>query len=209
MKLVGFLCAVAIILLPFQSPGADSRDAELTFVAGEVFVKYEDVEEWVAADKGMPLTEGDQLWVAEGGRVEVSLRNGGAIRLDEFSVVDVLVLDRDNAQFFMVAGDLYGVYPGGKPEMEVETPFGSLQPRVRTTFRVALADEGDAVQVDVLKGNVLAETAGGTTRIEGGTSWYLEEGSTELTPLDPPDEWDEWNLERSRPSGPKDRGQRM
>lgn len=157
----------------------------------------------------MPLAEGDQLWVAEGGRVEVSLRNGGAIRLDEFSVVDVLVLDRDNAQFFMVAGDLYGVYPSGKPEMEVETPFGSLQPRARTTFRVALADEGDAVQVDVLKGNVLAETAGGTTRIEGGTSWYLEEGSTELTPLDPPDEWDEWNLERSRPAGPKDHGQRM
>lgn len=206
MKLTGFLCAVAIILFPVHSLGVDTRDAELTLVSGEVFVKYEEVEEWVAADKGMSLTEGDQLWVAEGGRVEVILRSGGAVRLDEFTVMDVLVLDRDNAQFFMVAGDLYVTYPGGgKPDVEVETTFGSLQPRGRTTFRVALADEGDAVQVDVLRGTVLAETARGTTRIEAGSSLYMEGSAEELSLLDPPDAWDEWNLDRERLGGAKDR----
>ncbi|RNC72191.1 MAG: iron dicitrate transport regulator FecR [Desulfuromonadales bacterium] len=210
MKIIRVFIVVFLFLVPGLSLAAQPREAELGEVVGEVFVKYDDVDDWVAADRGMPMTEGDQIQVVEGGRVEVKLRGGALVRLDEQGALDVLALEKGFAQFYLVAGDLYVSFPGGKrASLEVETPVASVRASSRSSFRVSLAEEGDALQVAVMAGVVDVESVRGQWRVAAGKSLYLEDSYDEFSPLDPPDEWDSWNRDRDRQDKGKTYGDRM
>jgi len=53
--------------------------------------------------------------------------------------------------------------------------------------------------ISVYSGVVYAENKDGRTRVDGGNTLSLREGTyAELSPLGPPDEWERWNRERDR-----------
>jgi hypothetical protein len=196
-----FVAAALLLSLPVLVVAAE-KEVTLSHVTGEVLLKYEDVEEWVAAEAGMPLTEGDQIWVGEDGRAEMQFKSGTRLALDETSLFDLLVLEPSLTACYLSAGDLQASFPGGKRvALEVETPLASIRVTTRASFRISLGEEGDALEVAVRTGTVSVETVRGSRKVEAGTAFYFEEGFDEFSPLDPPDEWDQWHLDRERPGG--------
>lgn len=200
-----------LCLLPLSAIGASlQREVELGLVAGAAFIRYEDIEEWVPAESGMPVTEGDQIRVDGGGRVEIRVRGGAVVRLDEESTVDILALEKGFVQLFMPEGDLHAILPGGKRVgLEIETPFASLRAASKAVFRLSISGEEDAAEIAVSRGEVYVDSIRGGWKVTAGKSLYLEEGNNEFGPLDPPDEWDLWNRERDLKEGGAIPGDRL
>ena len=51
-------------------------------------MKTPEAGDWGLASINGPLGEGDQIWVPEGGRVELQLNTGTYIRLDQNSALE-------------------------------------------------------------------------------------------------------------------------
>lgn len=202
------LIALVLCLIPLAAVAAPApREAEIGLAAGAVFIRYEDVDEWIPAESGMPVTEGDQLRVDGGGRLEIRVRRGVVVRLDEETTVDILALEAGFAHLFMPAGDLYAALPaGGRVGLELETPLASLRASSKAVLRLSVSDEGDAVEIAVGRGEVHVDSSRGGWKVTAGKSLYLEDGIDEFGPLDPPDEWDLWNRERDRAGGARPSG---
>lgn len=211
MSLPRVLFTLLLSLLPLSAIAAPlQREAELGLVAGAAFIRYEDVDEWVLAESGMPVTEGDQIRVDGEGRVEIRVRGGAVVRLDEESTVDILALEKGFAQLFMPEGDLYAMLPAGKRVgLEVETPLASLRASSKAVFRLSISGEEDAAEIAVSRGEVHVDSIRGSWKVTTGKSLYLEEGISEFGPLDPPDEWDQWNREQDLKEGGGTPGDRL
>jgi hypothetical protein len=90
---------LAIILFSFPtfSSGQTLGSLRLGLIEGDVQVRTEDTGEWVPASINMPLMDGDRIWVPEGGRTELQLRDGTFLRLDEKSGLEILTVEKDLA----------------------------------------------------------------------------------------------------------------
>ena len=86
----------------------------ISLIDGDVQIKTEDTEEWVPASINMPLTDGDRIWVPEGSRTELQIKDGTSLRLDEKSALDILTLEKDSFQFYLNEGHLYANFRGLK-----------------------------------------------------------------------------------------------
>ena len=105
MKNFKFIILLSILILfPAYSYPADLGFLRISLIDGDVQIKTEDTEEWVPASINMPLKDGDRIWVPEGGRTELQLRDGTSLRLDEKSALDILTVEKDSFQFYLTEG---------------------------------------------------------------------------------------------------------
>lgn len=173
--------------------------AQVSYLAGPAFVRYENVDEWVAAEQGMPVTEGDELRTGEGGRLELLLPGGSLARVDQFSSFDMIALDPDLASFYLAAGDIYMQFAGGKrATMEVETPVAELRAGVGSTFGVWQDDDGESLQVRVVHGVISVTVAGRRWTVEPGQKLLVKGREVKIVPSDPPSAWEQWNDDRDQ-----------
>src|SRR4051794_4216239 len=93
-----FAISVSFIMLAAPSFAATNGFARISLLQGDVLVKTEDSPDWVPASINTPIGEGDSIWSPEGARVEVQLKNGSFIRLDQQSSLDVLTVEDDYLQ---------------------------------------------------------------------------------------------------------------
>ena len=171
----------------------------LGLIEGDVQVRTEDTGEWVPASINMPLTDGDRIWVPDGGKTELQLKDGTLLRLDENSALEILTVEKDSYQFYLTEGRSYANFRGWKGSfLQIDTPDSSIRVYDRSNFRVETTQDG-YTDISVYGGIVYAESRDGEMNVDGGKTLSLREGSyAELSPLGPPDEWERWNRKRDR-----------
>lgn len=208
MKAVKFLLPLMVLLLAgsvFSAPSTSPPPSptlgaiRINLLDGDVQIKTEETDDWVPASINMPLQDGDRLWVPEGGRTELALRDGSFVRLDEKTAFDILRVDRDSFQFYLAEGRAFIHFRGRQDStLQVDTAISSSRAYDPAVFRVDVMGEG-LTEVSVYRGSIYTESQDGKTTIaEGNTLSLKGETFAELSPLGPPDEWEEWNKERDR-----------
>ena len=200
MKIVKFLAFPLILFfIPVYSFSSSLEFLHISLIAGDVQIRTEDTEEWVPASINMPLREGDRIWVPEGGKAELQLRDGTYLRLDQRSALEILTLDKDSSQFYLDEGHAYANSGGQRDSvLQMDTPVSSIRVYERSIFKVDLSEDG-LNQISVLKGSVDVESRSGKTTVNSGYTLTLEDETyAELSPLGPPDDWERWNMERDR-----------
>jgi hypothetical protein len=203
MKVIAevFMCASivgSILLSPAVSVAGPLGSMRVKLIEGDVQVKIAETGEWAPASINMPLVEGDELWVPEGGRSAIQTSKGAYIRLDRNTALQVIRASRNSLQFHITQGRVYvlNVAPG-RSVLQFDTPDASIRTFGESTFRIDVP--GDETDVLALRGSVTAENPGGMTKVEAGNMLALgDDGYAELAPLPRPDEWQAWNENRDR-----------
>ncbi len=199
MKTLKWAIIIGILLLPAISYPSTLGSLRISLVEGDIQVRTENTGEWVPASINMPLADGDRIWVPEGGRTEVQLRDGTFLRLDENSALEILRIENDSFQFYLSEGRSYANFSGLRGSLlQIDTLVSSVRAYDRSNFRIDITEDGYR-DISVYKGDIYAESMEGRTRVVAGKVLSLREGTyAELFPLDPPDEWERWNTERDR-----------
>ncbi|HXW69339.1 MAG TPA: DUF6600 domain-containing protein [Dissulfurispiraceae bacterium] len=191
--------AVMLLCIPVHAFSAGPGWMRISLAEGDVQIKTPDTGDWGLVQVNVPLNEGDQIWVPEGGRVEMQLNAGSYIRLDQNSSLQVLSLDKDASQFYLSQGHAY-VYsraPRGSV-IQVDTPDASTRAFDRAIFRIDMSDQYQQTDVAVYKGYVEAENQLGSTGINEGDMLSLGQNTNgEVAVMGPPDEWEAWNKTRN------------
>jgi len=190
---------VVMVFLPTGSYSSNLGSLRLSFIEGDVQINTEDTGGWAPASLNMPLYDGDRIWVPEGGRAELHLKDGTTLRLDERTALDILTLERDSYQFFLPEGRVYANFRGIRGSvLQLDTPMSSVRAYERALFQVHILDDRHT-DISVFQGSVYAENRDGRVRVDQDKTLALSEGYPgELFPLGPPDEWERWNLNRDR-----------
>jgi hypothetical protein len=206
MKIIPLLLSVALLLpvhshaaTPPAPPPSTLGVMRVSLLDGDVQIKTEETGDWVPASINMPLRDGDQLWVPEGGRAELQLKDGSFLRLDQKTALDVLRVDPDAFQFYLAEGRVFSNYRGLKGSLlQVATPISSVRAYESGVFRMDVSEEGQT-EISVYTGSVYAESQDGKTTVtEGNTLLLKGESYAEVSPLGPADEWENWNRERDQ-----------
>jgi len=200
MKTLRWMVLTAVlILLPAFSYPATLGYLRISLIEGDVQVNTEDTGDWVPASINMPLKDGDRIWVPEGGRAELQLRDGTALRLDEKTGLDILTLEKDSYQFYLLEGRAYANFRGLRGTvLQIDTPMSSVRAYDRAIFRIDILDDRDT-DISVYQGSVFAENQDGRLRVDQDRTLALREGSPgELGPMGPPDGWEKWNRNRNQ-----------
>jgi len=200
MKLLkAVLFALILSLIPAYSYSASLGDMRISYLDGDVQVRTADTSEWVPASINMPLMSGDALWVPEGGRAGIHLRDGTSVRLNENSSLEILTIGGDSFQFYLSMGRAYVNFRGLKGKLlQMDTPVSSTRAYDRARFRIDVSGSG-FTDVSVFKGAVYTEGRNGKTRVAAGKILSLGEDTyAELAPLGPADDWERWNSDMDR-----------
>jgi len=194
-----FLFLLILLIFPGYSYSASLGFLRISYVEGDVQIQTEDTGDWVLASINTPLREGDRVWVPEGSRAELQLRDGTALRLDQESALDILAMDKDSFQFYLTEGRIYANFAGMRGSLlQIDAPLSSVRSYDKSIFRVDISRDG-YTDIWVYKGSVDAENREGRTRVSQGNTLSLKEGTyAELSSMGPSDEWERWNTERNR-----------
>jgi hypothetical protein len=200
MKILKYVILTFMLFyLPAYSSGSTLGSLRISLIEGDVQVRTEDTGEWVPASINMPLMDGDRIWVPEGGRTELQIRDGSFLRLDENSALEILTIEKDSFQFYLTEGRSYANFRGLKGTfLQMDTPDSSIRVYDRSNFRIETRRDG-YTDISVYEGVVYAENRDGETRVDEENTLSLGQGTyAELSPLGPIDEWERWNRDRDR-----------
>ncbi len=177
------------------------RMARVSYLSGEVTWRTDAQAEWSPAARNMPLRQGAQVWVAEGGRAEIQMDDGSRIRLDNNTMVTLQTLYSDaegefteitlnDGELFMRLNNQYSVY-------QVNTPEASLKATGPARLRVGA---GDGAQFAVRQGKATIDGASGKVTLQQGDYVDVAESTApyNVGPLPNADAWDAWNDARDR-----------
>ncbi len=193
------MVAIIILLAPSYALSADSGWMRISLLAGDVQIKTPDSGDWGPASMNGPVMEGDQIWVPEGGRVELQLNVGTYIRLDQNSALQILSTDKDSSQFYLSQGHVYVYFNAPRGSViQVDSPDASTRAFEPSVFRIDMSDEYRYADVGVYKGYVETENQLGRIRTNAGETVSLgQDTDGEVAPMGPPDEWERWNKKRN------------
>jgi len=192
------LLVMAVLLLPVYAHSVPLGSVRISFLEGDVQMRTAEAGDWLPAAVNTPLDEGDELWVPEGGRMEFQLNTGNAVRLNQNSALQILILERTSSQFYLSEGHAYVNHNSPRGNViQFDTPVSSLRSYDRAVFRVDVPDQ--FTDVSVFRGWVDVEGRDGNTRVNAGRTLTLGEGrEAELALIGRPDDWQNWNTERDR-----------
>ncbi len=187
------------LVLPAVSSAEGLGEMRISLLEGDVQVRSADTEDWIPTSVNYPVLEGDSVWVPEGGRLEIQLRNGTAIRLNEQTAMDVLRVEPGATQLYLSSGQVFVNFRGLRKDlMQIDTPVSSVRTYNKAVFRVDVSLNG-FTDASVYQGVVYAEGRGGKTRISANKMVSIEDdGYSELTVMGPADDWERWNRARDR-----------
>ncbi|MDA8241965.1 MAG: FecR domain-containing protein [Nitrospiraceae bacterium] len=193
------MVAIMILLAPSYALPADSGWMRISLLQGDVQIKTADSGDWGPASLNGPVMEGDQIWVPQGGRVELQLNMGTYIRLDQNSALQILATDKDSSQFYLSQGHAYVYFDAPRGSViQIDTPDASSRAFEPAVFRLDMSDEYQYTDVAVYKGYVETENELGRTRVNAGEMVSLgQDTNGEVAPMGPPDEWERWNKKRN------------
>ena len=193
------MLVVALLMVPVYALSADLGYMRISLIEGDVQIKTPEAGDWGYASINTPLAEGDQVWAPRGGRVELQLNSGTYIRLSENSALQILSMDSDSSQFYLLQGNAYFYYDSPRGSViQVDTPDASTRAFDGAIFRIDMSDEYEYTDVAVYKGFVETENEVGRTRINAGQMVSLGQNTNgQVAPMGPSDDWETWNKTRN------------
>lgn len=198
MKIFILIMAV-VFTVPGFSTAAVISPARINLIDGDVMFRTPDADEWLHASVNTPLDEGDALWAPEGSKTEIQLGDGSIIRLDEGSQLDLLAVENGFTHLHLASGKLYvrTSKNAGKNSLQIDADDTTILPDTRTRLRIDILTDSQE-DVAIFKGSAYVEGNGNRTKVRAGEHIALEEGHSELLPLNSPDSWERWNVERDK-----------
>ncbi|MBL0225395.1 MAG: FecR domain-containing protein [Geobacteraceae bacterium] len=199
MKRIILICLLFLIALPAWSSAAAIGPARVSYVDGDTLFRAPDSDEWLPAAANTPLDEGDAFWCPEGSRAEIQLPDGSVIRLDGGSQLDLLANEDGFVHLHLASGHLYlrTIQTFRENSLQIDADDTTVIPAARTRLRIDML-ENSLEDVAITKGAAYVEGNGNRTRVRAGEHILLEEGHSEVLPLNPADEWEVWNVDRDR-----------
>jgi hypothetical protein len=199
MKIPKSVIVVLMLLASVYTASADIGWMRISLLEGDVQIKTAGSGDWGPASLNGPVAEGDQIWVPQGGRVELQLNAGTYVRLDQDSALQVLATDVNSSQFYLSQGHAYIYYDAPRGGViQIDTPDASTRAFETAVFRIDMSDEYQYTDVAVYEGYVETENQLGRTRINAGELVSLgQDTNGEVAPMGAPDEWERWNKERN------------
>ena len=189
------------------SPANDSgntgpiRLARFAFVSGSVNWRADSSDEWSKATINLPIRQGAQIWIQDGGRADVQFDDGSELRLGNGALATLKVLYSDKeGEFTQIA-----LYDGlatlrsrhDNAVYQVDTPAASVKSKGASQIRFGI-DNG--TEISVQRGDATIEGPQGKTSLHSGD--YLDlpdsDASFKVRPAPQADAWDRWNDERNR-----------
>jgi len=195
--LKALMIIILLLFLPAYALSSDIVYMRISLMEGDVQINTPEAGDWGLASINSPVEEGDQVWVPEGGRVELQLNTGTYIRLDQNSALQILSMDKDSYQFYLSQGNAYIYYNASAGSViQVDTPDASTRAFDGAVFRIDISDQ--YTDVAVYKGYIETENKVGNTSINAGEMLsFGQDTNGEVGPMGPPDEWEKWNKSRN------------
>lgn len=189
----------AVLAVPVASLAGAIGPARVHMLEGDVMFRVPDAEEWLPAAVNTPLDEGDALWTPDGSRAEIQLSDGTVVRIDGGSQLDLIAVEEGFTHLHLASGRLYlrTSQKAGNNSLQIDADDSTILPDARTRLRIDMLPNSQE-DVAIFKGSAYVEGNGERTRVRTGDHIALEEGRSELLPLNPPDNWEKWNSERDR-----------
>lgn len=199
MRATKYLIFMAFLMIPAMVLAGDMGLMRVSLIEGNVQVLIKDSTDWTDAAANIPLSEGDRLWVPDGGKTEIQIRGGVFVRGDGNTALDILSADQESAQFYLDRGHAYiNNRRGGIKIVQIDTPLSSVRSYDNSVMMLDVSEDG-VTELSVLKGYVTVESRAGATRVGAGKTITIRaEKDAELAPISAPDEWERWNTDRDR-----------
>jgi hypothetical protein len=199
MKQIILIFLVTILVIPAVALAGLIGPARVVLAEGDVTFRSPDAAEWLPVSINTPLDEGDVLWVPSGSRSEIQLADGTVIRVDGGSQLDLIAIEDGFSHLHLASGRLYIRTPqkAGKNSLQIDADDTTVLPDTRTRLRIDMLPNSQE-DVSIFKGSAYVEGNGNRTKVRAGEHIALEEGHSELLPLNVPDNWEKWNSDRDR-----------
>lgn len=189
-----------------QVQGSDSdplptRVGRVSIFSGELYrAPAERASDWESIGVNYPITNGDNLWVAQDGRAEVDF-GGGQLRMGADTNVSVAQLDEHNLGLFLAQGRVnvrVRILQTGDT-IFIDTPNTQLQLTRPGLYSIDVRDGATMLGVrqgaaTALAGNGAQPVYPGQTAIVSGSSQTV----VEIRGSSPLDGFDSWSAERDR-----------
>jgi len=197
-----FTAGVLLSALAMADDDPPSRAVRLSYMAGTVTFQPQGEEtDWVPADLNRALTNGDKIWVEQGGRTEMQTVNS-TIRLNGHTNFSFLTVEGDTTQIQLSLGSMLIRLKNldENETYEVDTPqvaFTLLRPGI---YRVEVDEAGNTTVITV-RGGDGETTADGKAAplhaneqvtVTGNPATYNKHGAPN------PDEFDDWANTRDK-----------
>jgi hypothetical protein len=195
MKRIIVICLLLVVTFPTWASAAAIGPARVRFAEGDVLFRTPDTDEWLPASVNTPLDEGDTFWCPGGSRAEIQLPDGSIVRLDGGSQIFVLANEDGFIHLHLASGHLYlrTFQTTRENSLQIDADDTTVLPSARTRLRIDMLPNS-LEDVAILKGSAYVEGNGSRTRVRAGEHILLEEGHSEILPLNPADGWENWNV---------------
>jgi len=177
------------------------RLARFSFVSGNVTWRPDDQSEWSKATINLPIRQGAQIWVTEGGHADVQFDDGSELRLGNGALATLKTLYSDkDGEFTQIAlneglATLHSRHDNAI--YQLDTPFASVKTRGATQIRFGV-DSGS--EITVQHGDATIEGPQGNAELHAGDYLFLADANApfKIGAAPPRDSWDQWNDDRNR-----------
>ena len=175
------------------------RLARFSYVHGSITWRPSPTADWSPAGVNLPLRQGAQVWVTDGGRAEVQFDDGSLLRLGNGAIVTLQTLysdtDGEYTELQINEGLAALELRHATSIFQVDTPFASVKAAGPSKVRVGVDSN---VEVAVRNGSAAVEGTGQKTVLRSGD--YLDipdaDAAYQVAALPDPDSWDRWNDSR-------------
>jgi hypothetical protein len=191
-----------------QDPAANDRTkqgpvrmARFSVVSGNITWRTDETAEWTPATINLPIQQGAQIRVPQGGRADIQFDDGSELRLGSGALATLKLLYSDAQGEFtqitlndglatMRARHDVSVY-------QIDTPIVSVKLKGQSQVRVGV-DSG--AEIAAQQGSATVEGAQGKITLSEGNYLDLVNGDSPFKPhtIPPADSWDRWNTDRNR-----------
>ncbi len=175
------------------------RLARFSFVDGDVSWRPTTSDDWSTADVNVPIREGAQIWVTNGGKAEIQFDDGSYVRIGDGAIVTLQTLYSDaNGEFTELSLNQGLVTLDLKNQQSIyqlDTPLTSIKSSGDASVRVGV---NDGVEVAVHGGSADLTGPGGSAKLEAGDYVYLSDANSyyNIEQVPGEDSWDHWNDDR-------------
>ena len=177
------------------------RMARFAYIKGDVTWRPDSSASWSKATNNLPIRQGAEITVNEGGRADLQFDDGSSLRLGSGAVVVLKVLfSDDKGEFTEIAVNdgLATLHSRHSDAVyQVDTPMASVKFSGESQVRFGV-DGGSEIAVQ--EGSASVEGSAGKTTLTAGNYLYLRDAAAPYTTHKIPsaDTWDQWNAERNK-----------
>ncbi len=177
------------------------RMARFAYIKGDVSWRPDSTANWSKATNNLPIRQGAEIMVHEGGRADLQFDDGSALRLGNGAVATLKVLFSDDKGEFSEITLTEGLATLHSRHTDavyqVDTPMASVKFSGESQVRFGV-DGGSEIAVQ--QGSAAVEGSVGKTTVTAGNYLYLRDATAPYTTHRIPnsDTWDQWNSERNK-----------